>query len=68
RIDCVIETDKIIYIFEFKLGTAKTALNQIESKGYYNKYLESNKQIYLVGVGFSVKLRNIKSFLLKEII
>ncbi|MBC7472702.1 MAG: AAA family ATPase [Candidatus Sericytochromatia bacterium] len=68
RIDCVIETDKIIYIFEFKLGTAKTALNKIESKGYYNKYLESNKQIYLVGVGFSVKLRNIKSFLLKEII
>ena len=35
RVDCIVETPKYVYIFEFKLdGTADEALAQIEDKGY----------------------------------
>ena len=35
---------------------------KVEDKKYCNKYLSSNKSLYLFGVGFSVKLINIKLF------
>ena len=48
---------------EFKLGTAQKALEQIEEKHYYEKYLSSNQQIILIGVGFDVQEKNIKDYL-----
>jgi len=61
RIDAVIETDTHTYIFEFKLfDTAKKALEQINSKQYFEKYLLNKKQIVLIGVGFDKNTRNIK--------
>lgn len=66
RIDCVIETEKSVFIFEFKLGSAKKAIEQIENKQYYAKYLGGNKKIFLVGVGFSQKKKNIYSLLVKN--
>ena len=59
RIDAVIKTEQHIYIIEFKLGTATKALEQIEEKQYYEKYLSSNQQIILIGVGFDVEEKNI---------
>ena len=54
RVDCVIETNDYIYIFEFKLdGTADAALQQIEEKGYALPYLEDHRRLYCVGVSFS---------------
>ena len=39
RVDCIVETPKHVYIFEFKLdGTADEALAQIEDKGYARPY------------------------------
>ena len=36
HVDCVVEIDNHVYIFEFKLdGTADEALRQIEEKGYW---------------------------------
>lgn len=53
RIDLVILTEKYVYIFEFKLNSdASTALNQILDKKYYERYLNLNKQIILVGSSF----------------
>ena len=52
--DCVIETDAHVYIFEFKLdGTADEALRQIEEKGYALPYLNDRRQLHRVGVSFS---------------
>ncbi|MFN8579211.1 MAG: PD-(D/E)XK nuclease domain-containing protein [Candidatus Sericytochromatia bacterium] len=68
RIDAVIETNDNIYVFEFKMNSTKKALKQIEEKKYYEKYILKNKPIYLVGVSFDSKLRNIKEWLIKEII
>ena len=39
RVDCIVETPKYVYVYEFKLdGTADEALAQIEAKGYARPY------------------------------
>ena len=62
RIDTIVETGDYIYIFEFKMGSAAEALTQILEKKYYEQYLAQPKKIVLLGIGFSVKDRNISSF------
>lgn len=67
RIDCTVITDKYIYIFEFKLhDTDVAALEQIEEKKYYQKFLHEDKAIILVGVAFDLKQRNIGSWISRE--
>lgn len=52
--DCVIETSKFVYIFEFKLdGTADEALQQISDKGYDREYAADDRKIYKIGCSFS---------------
>ncbi|MBO4491265.1 MAG: ATP-binding protein [Lentisphaeria bacterium] len=53
RIDAVAETDKYVFIFEFKLDNDDTALSQIKEKEYYKQYELSGKKIFLNGVTFS---------------
>jgi len=69
RIDAVIETDTHVYIFEFKLfDSAKNAMEQINNKQYFEKYLLNKKQIVLIGVGFDKNTRNIKDdYIVKNI-
>lgn len=62
RIDSVIEFDNKIYIMEFKTSDAQVAIDQIKDKKYYEKYLITDKQIFLVGVGCSLVERNITSW------
>ncbi len=58
RIDLSIKTDDSIYIIEFKVDDS-TALKQIKDKNYHEKYLSEDKNIYLLGIEFSSKDRNI---------
>ena len=54
RVDCIVETDKFVYIFEFKLdGTAEEALRQIEAKGYATEYAADSRKLFKIGVNFS---------------
>ncbi|WP_307768774.1 AAA family ATPase [uncultured Bacteroides sp.] len=63
RVDCIIETPKFVYIFEFKLdSTAKEALQQIESKGYANPYKNDERKLYKVGISFSSETGTIKDW------
>ena len=56
RIDAVVQTQKAIYIFEFKLDNDPTALEQIKEKEYFKKYLLDKRDLYIIGVNFdSVK-------------
>ena len=55
RIDAVAETDKYVFLFEFKLDNDETALSQIKEKEYYKKYELSGKKIFLNGVTFSTE-------------
>lgn len=68
RIDCTIQTDKHIYIFEFKLhDTATSALKQIEDKKYYQPFLSKEKPIMLIGAAFDVDQRNISDWVTRTI-
>ncbi len=58
RIDLTLKVEDSIYIIEFKVDD-KTALKQIKEKKYHEKYLNENKDIYLLGIEFSKKNRNI---------
>ncbi len=61
RIDLSIFIDDYIYIFEFKVDK-KGALEQIKEKEYFQKYLSSGKEIYIVGVGFDSASRNVVGY------
>lgn len=61
RIDMTLILPEYIYIMEFKVDLpSESAIEQIKSKKYYEKYLNSGKQIFLIGVHFSSEDRNIK--------
>ena len=54
RVDCIVETDKYVYVFEFKLdGTAAEALAQIEAKGYARPYEADVRKLFRIGAVFS---------------
>jgi hypothetical protein len=53
RIDLVIEVKKYLYILELKFhASAAAALEQIEDRKYYERYLNKGKKIILVGISF----------------
>jgi len=53
QIDMIIQTQKTVYIFELKLNqSAIVALTQIQTRRYYEKYLNSGKNVILVGLNF----------------
>ena len=70
RADCVVYTEHIIYIFEFKLwsaGTAEEALAQIRAQEYYKPLRLQGKKLVLIGTSFDEEKRNIKEWKSLEI-
>ncbi len=67
RLDLVLQTDKYIYIMEFKLnGTAEEALQQINDKHYAQPFEADGRQLFKIGVNFSSKTRNIERWIVEE--
>ena len=63
RIDCVVETSDIVYIFEFKVNeTAQDALNQIVYKKYDEKFLSAKKKIIKIGVSFDSNTKTLSDW------
>ncbi len=63
RIDAVIEINKRIYLFEFKLdGSAADALQQIRAHEYATRYRSQGKPITLIGANFDSKQRKITAW------
>jgi len=65
--DAVIKTENYIYVFEFKMGTAQTAIDQIKKRKYYAPYLSDKREILIIGFGFNKAKRNIEDFLFEKI-
>lgn len=66
RIDLVLQTERFIYIMEFKLeGTADEALKQIEEKQYALPFAQDSRRLFKIGVNFSTKTRNIEEWKVK---
>jgi hypothetical protein len=66
RIDITLFIKDKIYIIEFKVGDTD-ALTQIKEKNYHQKYLNQNREIYLVGINFDEDEKNISEFLWEKI-
>ena len=67
RIDCKVETDKIIYLFEFKRDkTAEEALKQINEKSYSFPFVADNRKVYKIGVSFDTEKRSLSDWMVVE--
>ncbi|MCR5203901.1 MAG: ATP-binding protein [Lachnospiraceae bacterium] len=63
RIDCLLETKKYVYIFEFKRdGSADEALKQIEDMHYTDIYSADKREIFKIGINFDSKTRQISDW------
>ena len=62
RIDLTIQLNNNIYIIEFKVDGKTNGLQQIKEKNYQQKYISDGKNIYLIGINFSSKGKNISGF------
>lgn len=63
RADCIVETDKYVYLFEFKRdGTAAEALQQIQEQGYALPYAADPRILYKIGVSFGSKSRMLEDW------
>ncbi len=63
RIDLTVLLKDKVYIIEFKIdGKKGEAISQIKSKKYHEKYLKKFNKIYLVGIEFSSKEKNVVNF------
>ena len=65
RLDMAVRFGGSVFVFEFKVveqAGAGTALAQLRSKGYAEKYRGQGESVYLVGVEFSSTTRNIERF------
>ena len=64
RIDLVLQTDKYVYVMEFKLdGTAEEALQQIEEKQYALPFASDGRKLFKIGVNFSAQTRNMEKWI-----
>ena len=67
RIDLVLQTDKFIYIMEFKLnGTAEEAFQQINDKHYAIHFETDGRKLFKIGVNFSAETRNIEKWIVES--
>lgn len=63
RIDMAIISPASVFVIEFKVDmSAEAALHQIETKKYYEKYQDKGKPVYLIGIHFTSKEKNISQF------
>ncbi len=70
RLDMAVLFDGICYLFEFKvveLEPESQALEQLKAKKYHEKYRGKCQKVYLIGVEFSKKERNIVGFEWEEV-
>ncbi len=58
RIDLVLEGETEVFVIELKMHeSAFIAVKQVEEKKYYQRYLNSGKQIHLLGIKFDQEKR-----------
>lgn len=71
RLDMALKFNQQVYLFEFKVVNSRPrgkskALQQLQDRHYADKYRHLNQPIYLIGVEFSKKDRNIVGFAVEQ--
>ena len=62
RLDLSVRLRDVVYLFEFKVvenSPAGTAMEQLKTRRYADKYRSTSRSIWLVGVEFSSEARNV---------
>ena len=68
RADCVIETPRYVYIFEYKLDRpAAEAMTQIGDRGYADPYVHDGRPVYAIACSFSSETGTISDWMVKQI-
>jgi len=63
RCDALVQTQRYVYAFEFKLDkTSSEALAQVKTKGYLTPYKPLGKELVAVGVNFSTTTKSVESW------
>lgn len=67
RIDCKVETEKYVYLFEFKRDdTEDAAIKQIDEKNYSLPFEADPRKLYKVGVSFDSGRRELVGWKVEE--
>lgn len=68
RADCVIETPRYVYVFEYKLDRpAAEAMAQIGDRGYADPYAHDGRPVYAIACSFSSETGTISDWMVKQI-
>ncbi len=68
RIDLTVKMKDKVIILEFKVDQEKDRpIKQIKERKYYEKYLNDNKDIYLIGMVFDSKERNVGEWEIEKV-
>lgn len=68
RVDCIMEMNDYVYIFEFKLdGSSDEAIAQINSRGYATPYLADIREVRKIGIVFSSVTRTISDWRVESV-
>ena len=68
RADLVVESQRNVYIFEFKVDkSAAEAIAQIKKRGYAEPYRALGKPIYLIGLNFKSENRALSDTLVETL-
>ena len=63
RCDALVQTQRYVYGFEFKLDkTSSEALAQVKTRGYLTPYRQLGKELVAVGVNFSTATKSVESW------
>ena len=66
RIDMVVETEKFVYVMEYKVdGTAQDAMSQINSKNYSLPWTADQRPVIKIGANFSTTERRLTEYLIE---
>ena len=68
RIDAVATNENFVFVFEFKLDkSSEVALSQIKEREYFRRYVNSGKQIMLIGVNFDKSAGQIDRWVFEQL-
>ena len=62
RVDLSLLLPDKAYVIEFKVDQPGKALEQIKDRRYHEKYLASDSEVYIIGINFDSKEKNITDF------
>lgn len=67
RADCVIETPRYVYIFEYKLDRpAAEGMAQIADRGYAEPYAHDSREVYAIACSFSSETGTISDWMVRQ--